>query len=579
MAQVIKIKRGGIANLITTTPTLAQGELLLATGSLNGLGSTFFVADAANSPELPYAKIESVANGATLAASLDTNFTGLLIHSASNNKLYRYDGSDFVELPIAAGSFVGVLPVTNGGTGQSSLDDIVGDSEIIVTNGTGTVIGGNVTLSLGGGVVSGSSQIDGTSITNNTVSFGGVSVALGSSDATPAFNLADATGLPIVNGTTGTLTVGRGGTGATTLTDHGVLVGSGTGAITALSVGTNGQLLIGQSGADPSFNTVSGVININNTGTTSFTSTANTLISGSFTSVSASIASDINTNTNAIVANALNINSLTAATSSYYTADSDVTLAGDVTGTADSNTVGKIQGVAITSNEATQLANIGTTTISATQWGYLGAMNQGVTTTSAVTFATVNTGQGANELYAMDQDVQTTDSPSFAGVTGGNITVGVTGDNTIDTTSGNLTIDSTGGTTNITDNVVITGDLTVTGTTTTVNTTELVVTDNTITVNYGGAAANAGILAIDSTGGTTGTGSLQWNGTNDYWMAGVESSEKRIVLQDANMTANSFVIATGAGTINDVTPSTSGDILQWNGSSMVASNVIDGGTF
>lgn len=47
-----------------------------------------------------------------------------------------------------------------------------------------------------------------------------------------------------------------GGTGAATLTDHGVLVGSGTAAITPLSVGTNGQVLLGATGADPSFATL-----------------------------------------------------------------------------------------------------------------------------------------------------------------------------------------------------------------------------------------------------------------------------------------------------------------------------------
>ena len=41
-------------------------------------------------------------------------------------------------------------------------------------------------------------------------------------------------------------------------------------------------------------------------------------------------------------------------------------------------------------------------------------MNQNVTTTSAVTFATVNTGQGNNELYDMDQNVKTTSSPTFS---------------------------------------------------------------------------------------------------------------------------------------------------------------------
>lgn len=49
-----------------------------------------------------------------------------------------------------------------------------------------------------------------------------------------------------------------GGTGAATLTDHGILVGSGTDPITALAVMTNGQLPIGQTGADPAPTTMSG---------------------------------------------------------------------------------------------------------------------------------------------------------------------------------------------------------------------------------------------------------------------------------------------------------------------------------
>jgi hypothetical protein len=44
-------------------------------------------------------------------------------------------------------------------------------------------------------------------------------------------------------------------------------------------------------------------------------------------------------------------------------------------------------------------------------------MNQNVKTDSAVTFATVNTGQGATEVHLMDQNVKTTNSPTFAGLT------------------------------------------------------------------------------------------------------------------------------------------------------------------
>ncbi len=47
------------------------------------------------------------------------------------------------------------------------------------------------------------------------------------------------------------------------------------------------------------------------------------------------------------------------------------------------------------------------------------AMNQDVETTDAVTFLTVNTGQGNNELYAMNQDVETTDAVTFLTVNTG----------------------------------------------------------------------------------------------------------------------------------------------------------------
>jgi len=47
------------------------------------------------------------------------------------------------------------------------------------------------------------------------------------------------------------LPVGNGGTGATSLTDGGIVLGSGAGAVTVLAQATNGQLPIGSTGADP----------------------------------------------------------------------------------------------------------------------------------------------------------------------------------------------------------------------------------------------------------------------------------------------------------------------------------------
>ena len=51
--------------------------------------------------------------------------------------------------------------------------------------------------------------------------------------------------------TRGTLGVTDGGTGATSLTDGGVLLGSGTGAVTAMAVLADGELIVGDGTTDP----------------------------------------------------------------------------------------------------------------------------------------------------------------------------------------------------------------------------------------------------------------------------------------------------------------------------------------
>ncbi len=84
------------------------------------------------------------------------------------------------------------------------------------------------------------------------------------------------------------LPVASGGTGASTLTDGGVLLGSGTGAITALGQATNGQLIIGRVGADPILGTITGGANISVTnGSGSISIAATGLGSGTVQTVSA----------------------------------------------------------------------------------------------------------------------------------------------------------------------------------------------------------------------------------------------------------------------------------------------------
>ena len=58
----------------------------------------------------------------------------------------------------------------------------------------------------------------------------------------------------MATGVSGTLPVANGGTGATSLNDHFVLLGSGTGAVTPITPDTSGYVLTSNgTGADPTF--------------------------------------------------------------------------------------------------------------------------------------------------------------------------------------------------------------------------------------------------------------------------------------------------------------------------------------
>lgn len=75
----------------------------------------------------------------------------------------------------------------------------------------------------------------------------------GTTPSTGAFTTLSASGAFSLTGDQ--VQVAEGGTGASSLTDHGILLGSGTSAVTALGVGTDNQILIGQTGADPAWTT------------------------------------------------------------------------------------------------------------------------------------------------------------------------------------------------------------------------------------------------------------------------------------------------------------------------------------
>ena len=82
---------------------------------------------------------------------------------------------------------------------------------------------------------------------------------------------------------------------------------------------------------------------------------------------------------------------------------------------SDSMTLATASIAAITASVSTINDNM--TLATASIAAITASLGQPVNTDSAVTFATVDTGQGANELYDMDQNVKTDSSPTFAAAT------------------------------------------------------------------------------------------------------------------------------------------------------------------
>ena len=201
----------------------------------------------------------------------------------------------FTSATIAGGTITGItdLAVADGGTGASTLTDggvllgsgtnavtamaVLTDGQMIVGDGTTdpvaesgatlrTSIGvgttdnvhfaaisgsGDLTVGVGAGADTphiSSSAADGSVLFRNT---SGTTFISGSSVSASKGTFTSAT---IAGGTiTGItdLTVADGGTGVSTLTDGGVLLGNGAGAIQAMAVLTDGQMIVGDGTTDP----------------------------------------------------------------------------------------------------------------------------------------------------------------------------------------------------------------------------------------------------------------------------------------------------------------------------------------
>lgn len=247
---------GSGTGAITATAVLANGELLIGDNSTdptvatltagsnisitNGAGSITIAATDTNT-QLTTEQVQDIAGG-MFSSNTETLITATYqdadgtIDLVVDNDLSNYDNSSsgFITATLTTEQvqdIVGGMVTGNTETGitvtyedgDGTLDFVVGTLNQDTTGNAATATALETARTING------TSFDGTA--NITITAAGSTLS-------------------------DTVTVAKGGTGATSLTDGGVLLGSGTDAITATAVLGNGQLLIGDNSTDPAVATL-----------------------------------------------------------------------------------------------------------------------------------------------------------------------------------------------------------------------------------------------------------------------------------------------------------------------------------
>ena len=233
MATKIQLRRDTAADWTSGNPTLAAGEFAWESDT-----NRYKIGDGATAwNSLGYAD--------TLSTLGDLSVTGSTISSPSN--------ADLTLTTSGTGDIVLDALRINGTTLDSSDSSSININEGLIVDGTAS-FSGAVTIT--SGTITGITDItvaDGgtgaSSLTSNAVLTG-----TGTSPITAEGNLSfDGSTLAVTGNLTLTtdLTIANGGTGASTFTDGGILLGSGTDPITAMAVLADSEMIVGNGSTDP----------------------------------------------------------------------------------------------------------------------------------------------------------------------------------------------------------------------------------------------------------------------------------------------------------------------------------------
>lgn len=562
MAQKILLRRGGIGN-IASTIAVTKGELIFASGSTSGVENVVFIANAdgnntftpvsrlaqgtaaANSFNsalngTPYYKTDSQAlfilnNAGSTALDLSGNLEGTTISSitatGSFSGSFTGNGSGLTNLSLASitapGSTTEVLFNNSGAIAATSNLKVTGtalDATTLNINTTGHITGSNLKLT-GNADISGNVIIGGNitvgDATTDFISFGGEVSSSIVPDINSAFDL--------------------GSTSKRWLNIFGDNV-SGSTAVFATGISSSGYLH------------AAGALDIDGNATIAGTLAVATGISSS-TYLYAGGNLDVE-GTSTLTGNTTVGATLTVTTgvssSGYLYAGGNLDVDGntDLTGTLTVAGQTDLNGNINLGNAPTDVvafkADVSSSIIpSANATFDIGdpsdKWRHGYFLSASIDNLSIN---GVNPLGLDLDDIMNNGNSTdndFVLNNNGNQSIthtGATGNLSISSQNGSTLIE---GTTFTGNDVSIPGNLTVQGTTTTIDSTTVNIGDNIIVLNSVGTVADGGIQVRDTTG-TTGTGSLLWNATSDYWYAGVSgSTHYRLTTYDnASPAANSI---------------------------------------